>query len=321
MQAVDMGQRSGSRQALGVRTPDMKTIVMGLLRVREWLKNAVIFAPLLFSGGLLAAGSVSKIVWVAMALCALSSSVYIMNDLMDLSRDREHPVKRHRPLAAGLIAPGLAGGIAVALVGSGYGVLYAIRAPMSVWGLATGYLALNVAYSLYLKRKVIADVLAIAIGYVLRVLIGGAIIGIPVTHWLILCTFLLATFLGFSKRRHELALLGADSTKHRPVLSFYTDDFLDRMSILTLATTLTCYILYTVSPETVDRFGTNALVYSSLIVMFGLFRYLFLIHVRNMGSPVEALYYDRQLVLAVICWVIYVVGVVYTWPATVGARL
>jgi len=166
----------------------------------------------------------------------------------------------------------------------------------------------------YLKRKVIVDVLTIAIGYVLRVLIGGAAIGVHVTHWLILCAFLLATFLGFSKRRHELATLGVESRGTRAVLTLYTEAFLDRMSMLTLAITLTCYILYTVAPETVEHFGTTALVYSSLIVMFALFRYLFLIHVKGMGSPVEALYGDRQIVMAIIIWVLYVVFVVYTAP-------
>ena len=160
--------------------------------------------------------------------------------------------------------------------------------------------------------------LAIAIGYVLRVLIGGATIGVAVTHWLVLCTFLLATFLGFSKRRHELALLGPEARQHRPVLLLYSEQFLDQASLLTLAMTMTCYVLYTIAPETIARFGTGALVYSGLIVMFALFRYLFLIHVKKMGSPVEVLYYDRQIALAIVCWVLYVYLVVYTLPAVKG---
>ena len=293
-------------------------MLFGLLRVHEWAKNLFIFAPLLFSKRLLDREAAVAAGIVCAALCALSSSIYILNDIFDAARDREHPTKRHRPLAAGLIRPGAAAAAALGLVGLGYGLLHAAQAPGSVWALATGFLLLNVAYSLYLKQKVIADVLAIAVGYVLRVLIGGAVVGVVVTHWLILCTFLLATFLGFSKRRHELVTLGAGSHKHRPVLDLYSEEFLDRMSMLTLAMTLTCYMLYTIAPDTIARFGTDRLVYSSLIVMFALFRYLFLIHVKKLGSPVEVLYYDRQIVLAVVVWIAYVVMVVYTWPAVVG---
>ncbi len=290
-------------------------VAFSLLRVPDWAKNVFVFAPLIFSARLLNAAALWNTAVVAAALCAFSSSVYILNDLMDMARDREHPTKRHRPLAAGLIAPSTAAGVGIGLVALGCAALLGIGAPASVWGLAIGFLLLNAVYSCYLKRKVIVDILTIAIGYVLRVLAGGAVIGVAVTHWLLLCTFLLATFLGFSKRAHELTLLGAQATQHRPVLSLYSKMFLDQASLLTLAMTLTCYILYTIAPETIERFGTDALVYSSLIVIFGLFRYLFLIHVKQMGSPVEVLYYDRQIVLAVVSWVLYVVAVVYTWPA------
>ncbi len=285
-----------------------------MLRVRDWAKNLFVFAPLIFSEQLSIATALGKVVIVSGALCLLSSSIYILNDLLDASRDRKHPVKRHRPIASGQVSLPAAVAVAIACVVGGYGLLFVLRAPAAVWWLATGFLALNVAYSCYLKHKVIVDVLAIAVGYVLRVLIGGAAIGVPVTHWLILCTFLLAVFLGFSKRRHELVVLGETKEQHRAVLELYTEEFLDRMSILTLAMTLTCYILYTIAPETIVRFGTNALVYSSLIVMFGLFRYLFLIHVKKMGSPVEVVYSDRQIVLAVVAWLLYVIVVVYTWP-------
>jgi len=285
-----------------------------MLRVRDWAKNLFVFAPLIFSEQLSIATALGNVVIVSGALCLLSSSIYILNDLLDASRDRKHPIKRHRPIASGQVSLPAAVAVAIACVVGGYGLLCIFRAPAAVWWLATGFLALNVAYSCYLKHKVIVDVLAIAVGYVLRVLIGGAVIGVPVTHWLILCTFLLAVFLGFSKRRHELVVLGETKEQHRAVLELYTEEFLDRMSTLTLAMTLTCYILYTIAPETIARFGTNALVYSSLIVMFGLFRYLFLIHVKKMGSPVEVVYSDRQIVLAVVAWLLYVIVVVYTWP-------
>ena len=307
-------------RAAGVSRIGTLPALIGLLRLPEWTKNLFVFAPLLFSRSLLNAAAVWTTVLVCAALCAVSSSVYIINDLLDIAKDRAHPVKRLRPIASGAIAPGVAGVWAILLIAVGYGLLAVARAPASVRLLTTGYLVLNAAYSLYLKQKVIVDVLAIAVGFVLRVLIGGAAVGVHVTHCLLLCTFLLATFLGFSKRRHELWVMGSVSTQTRPVLNMYSEEFLDRVSILTLAMTLTCYVLYTIAPDTIARLGTDALVYSTLIVMFALFRYLFLIHVKRMGSPVEALYHDRQIVLAIVCWVFYVVWVVYTWPQVMRFR-
>ena len=134
------------------------------------------------------------------------------------------------------------------------------------------------------------------------------------SQWLILCTFLLATFLGFSKRRHELVELGDSARGHRWVLKLYGVEFLDQMNLVTITLTLTCYIFYTIAPETVERFGTPHLLYSVLLVMFGLFRYLFLVHKKDKGSPVEALYTDRQIVLIILMWVLYMVWFIYDWP-------
>ena len=295
--------------------PGLTRTLAGLLRVPDWAKNFFIFAPLLFSVRLRDQWALWTTVLVALALCSLSSSVYILNDVLDAPADRRHPTKRLRPIAAGHIGTMAAVVVAALLVALGYELLWAARVPATVLWLATAFLALNAAYSLYLKRKVIADVLTIATGYVLRVLIGGAAIRVPVTDWLLICTFLLATFLGFSKRRHELIVLGGQSEGHRPVLELYSEKFLDGVSLLTLAMTMTCYILYTRSPETVEKFGTNALVYSSLIVMFALFRYLFLVHIKKLGSPTEILYHDRQILLSVVVWLLYIVAVLYTWPA------
>ena len=295
--------------------PGLLTLLATLLRVPDWAKNLFVFAPLLFSAHLHDAQALRAAAIVTLALCLLSSSVYIINDVVDAPADRQHPTKRLRPLAAGYIGIPAALAIAAGLVMAGYVILWAARVPETVAWLATGFLALNAAYSFYLKRKVIADVLAISTGFVLRVLIGGAAIRVPVTDWLLICTFLLATFLGFSKRRHELVVLGESHEQHRPVLELYSEKFLDGVSLLTLAMTMTCYILYTRAPETVHRFGTRALIYSSLIVMFALFRYLFLIHIKKLGSPTEILYTDRQIVLSVVVWMLYVVVVIYTWPA------
>lgn len=311
-------ESAGAHPCARAGHPGLLSIAASLLRVPEWAKNVFVAAPLLFSGQLVELGLVWRVLLASAALCAVSSSIYIVNDLIDRERDLVHPVKRARPIASGAVPVPAAMAIAVGLLMTGAVLLASACVAVSVWSLVAGFFALNLGYSLYLKRKVIIDVLAIAVGYVVRVLIGGAVVGVEVTHWLVLCTFLLATFLGFSKRRHELTQLGPGASHHRPVLSLYSEEFLDHASLLTLAMTLTCYFFYTIAPETVERFGTHALVYSGLIVMFSLFRYLFLIHVKKMGSPVEVLYYDRQIVLAVLCWTVYVIAVVYTWPAISG---
>lgn len=275
-------------------------VFAALLRIREWPKNLFVFAPLLFSGRLDDPNAVVAAVIVAAALCPFSSVVYILNDLRDIPRDRQHPIKRLRPMASGAIRPSAGAAAAVAAGAAGVALLVVAHAPPAVWWLTALYVAISTAYTMYFKYKVIVDVMTIAVGYVLRVLIGGAAIGVYVTHQIILCTFLLAIFLGFSKRRHELTL--------------YPEMFLDHALLLALAVTLMSYILYTVAPGTVDRFGTTALVYSSIFVMFALFRYLFLVHVKKTGNPVEVLYGDRQIVMAIVAWVLYMVFVVYTAP-------
>ena len=292
----------------------LKTLLK-LTRPAEWVKNGFVLAPLIFSGSLRNGEAVRNAFLAMAALCFISSSIYIMNDLLDIEYDKQHPVKRFRPLASGLVSPSSAAVLMLLLIVAGFCVLVFSQISPLGWWFVAAYLLLNAAYSLYLKKKVIIDVLTISFGFVLRVLIGSEAISVKVTHWLILCTFLLATFLGFSKRRHELTVLGPGGRRHRPVLTFYTTEFLDRMSMLTLAMTLTCYILYTIAPETISRFKTDTLVYSSLIVVFALFRFLFLIHIKKMGSPTEIIYYDRQILLAILVWIIYVMFVIYTWPS------
>ncbi|MBI4358110.1 MAG: decaprenyl-phosphate phosphoribosyltransferase [Candidatus Omnitrophica bacterium] len=294
--------------------------ILALFRFRQWIKNLFVFAPLIFSGQLSNPHSVREALYTFFSLCLISSSVYVFNDISDRDSDRQHPTKKNRPLASGEVSISSAWILFLLLLVGGYTILVIMKMPLFVFVYVSAFLIINLAYSLYLKEKVIVDVLTIAIGYVVRVLVGAEVIGVAVTHWLLLCTFLLATFLGFSKRRHELVLLGTSARSHRLVLRHYSETFLDQICILTLAMTLTCYVLYTIAPETVARFGTDALVYSSVIVMFSLFRYLFLIHIRQMGNPVEVIYFDRQIIFSIATWVLYVVYVIYTRPALVGAK-
>ena len=235
----------------------------------------------------------------------------MFNDLLDAEPDRQHPVKRNRPIPSGRVTKLQASLLAVVcfLI-----VQFAADGTPALWIILNLYILTGVLYSLYLKRKVIVDVLTIAVGFVLRVLAGAAATSIMPSEWLILCTFLLATFLGFSKRRHELIQLGPEARSHRWVLTLYSPEFLDQMNLITITLTLTCYIFYTIAPETIRRFGTSLLLYSVLLVMLGLFRYLFMVHKKGSGSPVEVLYTDRQIVLITLLWLLYMIWFIYDWP-------
>ncbi|MBI4342285.1 MAG: decaprenyl-phosphate phosphoribosyltransferase [Candidatus Omnitrophica bacterium] len=287
------------------------TAICTLIRPHEWVKNLFVFAPAVFSGRLLDPDVAAASIMAWAFFCAASSFVYIFNDLVDAERDRQHPAKQRRPIPSGAVTRFEAAVLAVYcfLV-----VQLAALHVMPLWAVLNTYLASGILYSLYLKRKVIVDVLVIAIGFVLRVLAGAAVIDVMPSEWLILCTFLLATFLGFSKRRHELTQLGDSARQHRWVLTLYSPEFLDQMNLITITLTLTCYIFYTIAPETIARFGTRHLLYSVLLVMLGLFRYLFMVHKRGKGSPVEVLYTDRQIVLITLLWLLYMVWFIYDWP-------
>ena len=292
------------------------TALLTLLRPHEWVKNLFVFAPAVFSGHLLEPHVLadSTVAWAC--FCAASSFVYVFNDLLDVDHDRQHPLKQRRPIPSGRVTASEASWLAVALF---LAIQFAGAASVMLWAVLNVYLATGILYSLYLKRKVIVDVLTIAIGFVLRVLAGASATGIMPSEWLILCTFLLATFLGFSKRRHELIQLGGEARHHRWVLTLYSPEFLDQMNLITITLTLTCYIFYTIAPETVHRFGTRYLLYSVLLVMLGLFRYLFMVHKKGTGSPVEILYTDRQIVLITLLWLLYMVWFIYDWPLIVTA--
>ena len=287
-----------------------------LMRPHEWVKNFFVFAPLVFSGELLNPSKVLATCAVWVVFCSATSFVYVFNDLLDLETDRHHPVKRLRPLPASQVTVRKAVLLAVGLLVVSQAAIVA-QSP-ALWLVIDAYLVTGILYSLYLKRKVIVDVMILAIGFVLRVLAGAVVIGVPPSEWLILCTFLLATFLGFSKRRHELVQLGEEARSHRWMLTLYSTEFLDQMNLVTITLTLTCYIFYTISADTIARFGTRDLLYSVLLVMLGLFRYLFLVHKKGKGSPVEALYTDRQIVLIILLWVLYMVWCIYDLPLLKG---
>ncbi len=240
------------------------------------MKNLFVLAPLVFARELLDARALGSAALALLCFCLLSSAVYLINDLRDRERDRKHPLKRKRPLAAGTLSPRVAVVAAVVLIaaaavaGLGLGAEFA--------GLLGVYVAQNVGYSFWLKRVVILDVMVVALGYVVRVLAGGSAIGVSVSSWLLLCTTFLALFLTFSKRRHELVLLQGGAADQREVLARYSPVFLDQMINVVTASTLITYVLYTVDASTVAKFGSGRLVFTVPFVLFGIFRYLYLVY-------------------------------------------
>jgi 4-hydroxybenzoate polyprenyltransferase len=236
-----------------------------------------------------------------------------MNDLWDCDRDREHPLKSLRPLPSGRVRRDTAVAMAVGLVVLGLGGTLLLNRGFAL--LACLYFVLQLGYTFWLKEIVILDVMAIASGFVIRAVAGGVIIAVPVSPWLIICTFLLALFLGFSKRRHELILLEARATDHRASLKEYSPYFLDQMIAVVTASTVVAYAIYTVSPEVREKLGTDKLYLTVPFVLFGIFRYLYLVHQREEGgNPTQLLLSDQPLLLDVLLWIVTAALLLYWTP-------
>jgi 4-hydroxybenzoate polyprenyltransferase len=280
------------------------------LRPSQWTKNLIVFAGLIFGQRLLDPQAVLTSVLAFIVFCALSSVVYLINDVADRAADRQHPLKRNRPIASGEVSVRLALGTALVLGAAALAAAFALRFSFGV--VATGYLALLAFYSGPLKHVVIIDVLTIAIGFVLRAVAGAVVIDVEIGHWLLIATVLLALFLALSKRRHELVLLAEGATSHRRILQEYSPYLLDQMISVVTASTLVAYAIATVSPETVQTFGTNKLGLTLPFPLYGIFRYLYLVHQKEGGgSPSDLLLNDRPLLLCVVLWAGAVALIIY----------
>ncbi|MBI3181699.1 MAG: decaprenyl-phosphate phosphoribosyltransferase [Myxococcales bacterium] len=290
--------------------PALPVTLWRALRPRQWTKNLAVFAPLLFAKAVFVPGAAAKAATAMLAFCLLASGLYVVNDWVDREKDRLHPEKRQRPIAAGNLGGRGAFALAAACWAMGGALAYSVGPSFaSVCG---GYVALQLCYSLALKRLVILDVMAIAMGFVLRVFGGGVAITVPVSNWLFLCTLLLAVFLGFAKRRHELSSLQEEATAHRDNLVDYSLPMLDQMMSMVAAACILAYGLYSVSRETVEHVGSDRLKFTIPFVIYGIFRYLFLVHRRGQGgSPERVLLSDLPLVVnlalfvAVASWALY----------------
>jgi 4-hydroxybenzoate polyprenyltransferase len=280
------------------------------LRPWQWTKNLLVFAGLIFSQGLHRPALVARTLLAFLIFCALSGSVYLVNDVMDAERDRSHPQKRLRPVASGRLRADVAIGVGAALILVACTAAFVLSARLGV--VATAYAMLLVAYSAGLKHLVIVDALIIAAGFVLRALAGVVVVDAEFSHWLLLCTILLALFLTFGKRRHEILLLEDGAANHRPILFEYSPQLLDQMIAVVAASTLMAYALYTISPETTAKLGTSRLPLTIPFVLYGLFRYLYLLYRRDLGgNPSEHLLTDRALLLDVALWGTAVVLLLY----------
>jgi 4-hydroxybenzoate polyprenyltransferase len=274
-----------------------------LLRPTQWSKNTVLFAALIFAKHLFEPRDVLLVSLGFLCFCAIASGAYVMNDLRDCERDRQHPLKSQRPLPSGRVSHGTATVLALVLTIAGLTGSFVLSGGFAA--LACLYLLLQVGYTFWLKEVVILDVMAIAAGFVIRAAAGGVLINVPVSPWLIICTFLLMMFLGFSKRRHELILLEGRATDHRASLKEYSPYFLDQMIAVVTASTVVAYAIYTVSPEVREKLGTDKLYLTIPFVLFGIFRYLYLVHQREEGgNPTQLLLSDRPLLLDVLLWVV-----------------
>lgn len=274
-----------------------------LMRPHQWLKNSFVFTGLLFSHAWHDTHLLVHVLLAALAFSLVSSAIYILNDMVDCEQDKLHPVKCHRPLAAQTVSLRNAGGFAVLLAMLALGLAYAVS--VTVLWIIIAYVLMNLAYSLRLKHVVILDVFIIAAGFMLRILAGTLGVGIPPSQWLLLCGLMVTLFLGFAKRRAEMAALSAGGAAHRKVLAHYSPVLLDKMIGITASGVVMSYSLYTMSPDTIHTHGTANLIYTVPFVMYGVFRYIYLLHEQHGGAdPSRDVVRDVHLVGAVLAWVV-----------------
>ena len=285
--------------------------LLSTARPQQWIKNLFVFAALIFGQEYLYPEKIILASLGFIIFCALSSCVYFLNDILDIEQDKAHPLKKNRPIAAGKLS------ISTAITTF---LLLAVLSLAGAWILnfrffliSLAYFILNLLYSLHLKHVVIVDVLLIAIGFVLRAVAGACAISVPISPWLYLCTILISLFLALAKRRHEIVLLENSANNHRAILSEYSPYFLDQMIAVVTASTLMAYALYTMSPDVVDKFHTKNLNLTIPFVIYGIFRYLYLVHQKEKGgSPSEVMLTDKPLMVNILLWLLACIIILHT---------
>lgn len=283
-------------------------VYLSLLRIKQWIKNLFVFAPIIFSKNLFNQELFIKTLLTFFILSILSSGLYILNDIFDLESDMEHPEKRNRPLPSGKISKNFA--LSLSIIFITLSLISSFLLNHTLTFILLIFISLNFFYSLIIKKLVIIDVFIIAINFILRIYSGSVVTQISVSSWLILCTLFLSLFLGFAKRRFEIVLLGENAHKHREVLSSYSVDLLDKIILILSTATILSYSLYSVSPETKEKFG-EGFIFTIPVVLYGLLRYIYLIYEKKEGEPTKLVTEDIPLFITIIIWIIISIFIIY----------
>lgn len=272
------------------------------LRVKQWVKNFFVLAPFLMGAHFGVNEYFSRSLQGAFLFCLMSSAVYLLNDLVDVRADQQHPMKRHRPIAAGNITPVLAG--LVSFVMAGGTLVFAAYLDLHFFFVLCLYAVNNLLYSFVLKEKTVVDVMSIAIGFVMRIYAGGFLIDVEVTNWLVICVFSLSLMLGFGKRRSELEDLGASAKLTRKVNDSYSIQKVNMLVGSSASVTILAYMLYSVSPETKALHGTDKIIFTTPFVVYCIYRFMLKVQERHRGEPVELIFTDRGFLLAGVMWLV-----------------
>lgn len=284
--------------------------ILKSMRPKQWVKNLLVFAALIFSENLLAGTRLLRSIAAFVAFCLVSGAVYIINDIVDRENDRMHPKKRLRPIASGKLPLSTAAIAAVIAVSIGIGGGFYLDRRFGL--VIAAYFLLQLAYSFMLKKVVVLDVMVVAAGFAMRAIAGTYVISVQISPWLFVCAILLALFLALAKRRHELLFLEGGGISHRSVLGKYSETLLDQMIAVATSATVIAYCLYTIAPETVRKFGTHNLILTVPFVLYGIYRYLYLVYRREEGgAPEKVLFTDLPLIVDVFLWLLSVVVILY----------
>lgn len=284
--------------------------ILTLIRPQQWLKNLFVFLPLFFDRKLFAGEYFLPVLIAFAAFCMLSGAVYCFNDIRDVAADRMHPRKRLRPIASGAVSTTAA--YAVMCVCAAVGIVLLLLLPAFTLWVGVLYLAINLLYSLGLKRVALVDTFVVAVGFVIRIFAGGFAAGLFVSHWIVMMTFLLALFLALAKRRDDVVIYTETGVVTRGHIVKYNVAFLDMALTLISAVIVICYILYTVSPDVVERIGSPYLYTTAVIVLLGLLRYMQITVVdRRSGSPTAVLMHDRFIQVCVVLWIAWYAVILY----------
>ncbi len=289
----------------------MIKLLIQSLRPKQWTKNVLLFAGLIFSKNLFHLPLFIKALAGFIYFCALSGSLYLLNDLLDREQDKKHPEKSKRPLASGRLSVKLV--VVSVIILSSLALMGSFMLDKSFGFVALIYFLLIIGYTLWFKNIVILDVIVIALGFVLRAIAGAEIINVTISSWLLMCAIFLALFLGLCKRRHEIVIMGAKAASHRKILGEYNTILLDQMVSVVTASTVIAYAFYTTAPVTIEKFGTRNLIFTLPFVLYGIFRYLYLVHKKNLGgSPELILLKDKSMIVDLLLYMISV-GVIIYW--------